>query len=401
LAGLVIALVGAVSATAGVAIIDHEALRYPTSIAVVTTISFGLTGMVAFAVASISRSSRQCLIISALGVAAFFVVFNMLETARRSATVTMDLQYARTSLTILLFAAVAVFVILNQFLARKRMRSIIVALLGLAASVLLAVNWPYAWPGPTLEPEENAAAFQVVELEWRSSSLSGKGGRQMRLGYAVNNIPPGTVASLLPSKHVWTLRGTGGLIRCWFTGKDYSLRSVGTLESSSLLSSDAGKGTLQASGVAPAELWGRDVETYRGVLPIALWSKTVTGEFPVRPGTDVRECPRRIQILEVVGKAPFLDVTIYGPRQTDELYTEYAVINRRLDRHAPANSWSVSRGFSSASISKTRSQKFTVVRKESDADFWRDATLVEVTFRRVAVIHRTVEATGDSLKPRP
>lgn len=394
--GLVIALVGAVSATIGVAIMDPASLRYPMSIAVVAAISFGLAGAMAFVVASISRSSRQCLIISAACVAAFFVVVEMLETARRSAVIPMDLQYARTGLTLALCAAVAVFVILNQFLARRRVRSIVFALLGLGAMILVSVSWPYSWPQPSLQAEENAADFHDVQLTLRYASASDNNRPRVRLGYAVTNAPPGFVASLLPSKHEWALGDAASPIRCWLEGARYSLQRQGTQDVEPLFSSSSANKSMEASGFAPAGLLDRDTKAYRGVVPLALWSMGVTAEFPMQAGPYLKTGSHRVLIAKSRRDSSVLDVTIDGPRETDEVYTQYAVINRRLDRRAPEASWSRN----SASLSSAQRQRLTFRIKDSDADFWRDATLVEVTFKRVAVIHRTVETTDLRLNER-
>jgi hypothetical protein len=354
--------------------------------------------LAALVVGSISRTARECLLISILLCVLVSGLSSALQNSRSSSPTPMDLDYARATLGGVLTMAIGLAIVLNQYLTRNRRRSVVLSVLGAGIVLFVTAAWPYSWPEPHLEAEHNADAFSNVQVTPLQLSRTDRTQRNVSVTLQLTGVPPGVVATMPTSKHEWTWSENTPPISCWFESDAPSLKRSLKLHPALKKEGQAPTPTTcSVEGVAPAQVVSSPFPftKYSVTTAIALWEYSITREFPAKAGTDLRDGALRIKIAESSKERSTLVVSLTAPRATAGQLTEYAIINRRLDRPGRGISWR-----EATPLSGVNSHRLNFEVTESDADFWRDATLVEVTFKRVAVIHRTVETTDLRLNER-
>jgi hypothetical protein len=343
----------------------------------------------AFVVSAISRTTRECLLISFLGCALLSGLSIALQNSRTFGPATMDLRSARAALGGVLALGFSLSLVLNQFLTRNRSRSLMLGVVGAITILLASLAWPYSWPEPQTEPQKDAGAFSDVRISSIQLSPSIPSRQVARTKLQVDGLPPQTVATVLPSKYNYTLGENALPISYWIEGSALSVEHGLSVLNVIPNPHPAGTTLCETHDVVPAEVLNNDLARVQVLAAIALWRCDITREIPVKAGTETRDGPVNIRIAESSREASVLELSLTAPRPTEETLTQFAVVNRRLNRQAlPRSS-----NYAVTPFSGVHRYRLAFRVKESDDDFWRDATLVEVTFRRIAVVHRTAETT--------
>jgi hypothetical protein len=361
----------------------------------------GVSLLTAILSAALSRNLRESVLWSCLLFAGTVVALNLFPIFSLD-----GIGHARRTLLAWIVPLVACALIVHQFATLRRTRTLVALGAAIAGITAIAFFWPWPWPRLALPPPENAEAFAGIRFAYQNAWRYDRPGRgkSVTISVATSGVPAAHRLVHIISQHTWSWQGNvdAPVTSTWTEG--VYANDFDELAREALAIPPHAKIQPTFSLTLPsldADTWAR-LDTappaYTADLAIAIWRADIAGEVPLRAGETMKEAEAKSRILSVdmrdgalivrmvhVAAANERSRSLIGANDTTRS-PAYFLVNRRSGEHLRIFASSSS----SAPFSRERHLLLSVSLQDEHTplspDFLRDIHLVQVAFRRVAVL---------------